>query len=192
MTPNTNPPTTLESIANASGAAVQRVSCPVQRGVAATPPVGAADVGIVAITQNMPVRSPRRFVRLFQPRFAVLVETGKKFQTVRPTPLRAQDMPRVGDLFDARSWIGAPYRSKQRKLFSAPVPITAVTPIELCFLRCRLLIWIRGAAPRHLTSAEIEQFARADGFQDSAEMAHWFSSTHGLPFCGILIDWLPF
>lgn len=184
----TNLPTTLDSTANASGAAVQRVPCPVQRGVVATPSVDAAPVGIVAVTRF----SPRRIVRTFQPRFAVLVETGKKFQTVRPVPKREQDMPRVGDLFDARAWLEKPYRSKQRKLLSSPVPIIAVTPIELCFLRCRLLIWIRGATPRHLTSVEIEQFARADGFADSAEMAHWFSSTHGLPFAGILIDWLPF
>lgn len=124
------------------------------------------------------------FVRMFMPQFAPLVESGAKLQTVRPTPKR---MPKPGDRISLRGWSGKPYRSKQRVLRESI--ITEVTPIELCFIRCRLLIWIRGEKPRHLNTAEIEAFARADGFHDAAEMAHWFQMNHGLPFAGVLIVW---
>lgn len=73
----------------------------------------------------MPVE-PRHFVRLFQPRFAALVESGAKCQTVRPVPKR---MPRPGDTLSLRCWVGAPYRSKQRVLREAVVE--RVLPISI-------------------------------------------------------------
>jgi uncharacterized protein YqfB (UPF0267 family) len=55
---------------------------------------------------------------MFQPRFARLVESGAKTQTIRvkskakhPRPL-----PKPGDFLSLREWEGKPYRSKQRKL----------------------------------------------------------------------------
>ena len=130
--------------------------------------------------------SPRRHVRLFQPRFAPLVEAGSKTSTIRPVPKRAI---RAGDVLDLRTWTGKPYRSKQRKLREAFC--TAVTPIELCFIRHRLLVWLRGAKPKHLSRSAIETLARRDGFSDAAEMADWFENAHGLPFEGVLIKWQP-
>lgn len=124
------------------------------------------------------------FVRMFKAQFAALVESGAKCQTVRPTPKR---MPKPGDRISLRCWTGRPYLSKQRVLREAV--ITEVTPIELCFLRCRLLIWIRGERSKYLKTPEIEAFAKSDGFQDAAEMAHWFQTEHGLPFSGVLIKW---
>lgn len=56
---------------------------------------------------------PRRFVRMFKPRFAPLVKDGRKLQTMRPVP---KVMPRPGDIIDCRMWAGKPYRSKHVKL----------------------------------------------------------------------------
>jgi hypothetical protein len=165
---------------------VQRASCPVQRGLDTTSPEVPAPVGIVAITQKAPVRPQRRFVRMFKPRFAALVQAGKKFQTVRPVPKRAQDMPRPGDLFDARVWLGRPRCSKTSKLLAEPAPI--------CFVRS-ITIHATGQLEidgRYLSTVEMEAFARADGFADLAEMLAWFQAEHDLPFTGIVIDWLPF
>lgn len=126
----------------------------------------------------------RRHVIIFQDRFAQLVASGEKPHTIRPKRKRPI---RVGDVLDLRQWTGKPYRSKQRKLRLATC--IAVTPIELCFIRHRLLVWLRGKTPRHLTTAEIEALARRDGFADGAEMADWFSNMHELLFAGMLIEW---
>ena len=165
---------------------VPRVSCPVQRGQGATAPEVPPPGGIVAVAQKAPVRQQRRFVRMFKPRFATLVQAGKKFQTVRPVPKRAQDMPRPGDLFDARVWLGRPRCSKTSKLLAEPAPI--------CFVRS-ITIHATGQLEidgRYLSTVEMEAFARADGFADLAEMLAWFRDMHDLPFTGIVIDWLPF
>lgn len=40
-----------------------------------------------------------------------------------------------------------------------------------------------------LDTEDMEEIARADGFDDAAHMVGWFADTHGLPFEGILIKW---
>lgn len=110
-------------------------------------------------------------VRLFQPRFAPLVESGAKRQTIRPTPNR---MPKVGDAISLREWCGKPYRSRQR-LLRASV-ITRVEPFDLDAMRLD-------------EPTKRDAFARADGFADWPDMLAWFVQTHGLPFRGILIAW---
>ena len=56
---------------------------------------------------------PRRFVKMFKPRFAELIRSGAKRQTIRPTP---KVLPEAGDIIDCRQWSGLPYRSKQIRL----------------------------------------------------------------------------
>lgn len=115
---------------------------------------------------------PRTFVRMFQPRFAPLVESGAKFQTIRNTP---KVLPRVGDRVSCREWTGKPYRSKQRVLREAE--ITLVGPVRIEF--------------QETASRANHDFARNDGFEDFWDMLAWFEKTHGLPFDGILIQWKP-
>jgi hypothetical protein len=120
------------------------------------------------------------FVRLFQHRFADMVERGEKLQTVRKTPKR---MPKPGDRISLRAWTEKPYRSKQRVLAEG-----TITEVSTVWLGWNALI----VSDRVLTQAEWDAFARADGFADSVEMHGWFLKTHGIPvdgWRGILIRW---
>lgn len=120
-------------------------------------------------------------VKMFKPRFAPLVESGAKRQTVRPIAKRARDLPAIGDEFSGREWVGAPYRSKQRVL-----AIGTIEDIQ----------WISITASGIALDGEplqgdaLDAFAVADGFASFAEMVAWFEANHGrLPFSGIAIFW---
>ena len=114
---------------------------------------------------------------MFQKRFAGLVESGKKRQTVRKTPKR---MPRKGDELSLREWTGQPYRSKQRELKAAQV--LEIEEIEIFGDSIQV-------GGRRLTAGQREEFAKADGFDDFADFVMWFRNTHGLPFEGIALFW---
>lgn len=124
------------------------------------------------------------FVRMFKPRFAALVESGVKRQTVRPVPKR---IPKPGDTLSLRAWTGQPYRSKQRVLREA-----VVEKVE------RVVIGAHGALPVCIIplSTDVlnywpnaETFAQRDGFTSWPEMRAWFEANHGLPFEGVVIYW---
>lgn len=119
----------------------------------------------------------KRLVRMFKPQFAELVESGKKLQTVRPTPKRR---PGLGDIISLRCWSGKPYRSKQRVLRESV--ITLVEDVEIYGDSIHL-------SGCRLSKYEREEFAHHDGFLDFAEMVEWFRQTHDLPFEGIVIHW---
>lgn len=127
----------------------------------------------------------RRHVIMFQPRFALLVESGVKLQTIRPLRKRC---PIFGDVIDAREWTGRPYRSKQRKLgdrlaLGTEGIVIHADGIEFSPGTLRYAFW-------HEQRADlVNTFARADGFKDWAAMRAWFSATHALPFEGVLIKW---
>lgn len=122
---------------------------------------------------------PRRHVILFQSRFADLVASGQKPHTIRPERKR---LIHVGDTLDLRVWSGLPYRSKQRKLRVAVC--TSVQPVILH--NCTM--WIAKAP---LLDADADRLAQRDGFANRGDMFLWFEKTHGLPFCGVLIEWAP-
>lgn len=126
---------------------------------------------------------PRRFVKMFKPRFAELIRSGAKRQTIRPMPKR---MPDVGDIIDCRQWSGLPYRSKQIRLGEYEVGEVGTVVIKdwsvsITFIDRRELMFIR--------SEKLLHFARSDGFKDWSDMHEWFTQNHGLPFHGILIKW---
>lgn len=126
---------------------------------------------------------PRRFVRMFKPRFAALVKSGAKLQTIRPTPKR---MPRPGDILDARQWSGKPYRSKQIKL--GEFIIANVAKVELRTYAV-MMEFKTFTAAHAANTPSADAFARADGFTHWGDMLAWFEREHGLPFDGILILW---
>lgn len=113
-------------------------------------------------------------VRMFKPKFARLVESGEKCQTVRPIPKR---MPKAGDKISLRMWTGKPYRSKQQVL--RETVISEVKYVDIT----ENIIAVESVA---VTS---DEFSRADGFRDFFEMREWFKNEHGLPFEGIVIKW---
>jgi hypothetical protein len=117
-------------------------------------------------------------VRMFKPQFAPLVESGAKKQTVRPTPKR---MPKIGEQFSGREWLGKPYRSKQRELVSGV--IVAVETIKIGLAGHTTLAGVE------LREKERDNFAVCDGFSFGSEMVLWFLHQHGLPFEGIVIYW---
>ncbi len=123
----------------------------------------------------MMMKTPQaKFVMLFKPQFAPLVECGLKCQTVRPVPKR---MPHPGDRISLREWTGKPYRSKQRVLREA-----TITSVGRCRVRASS-VTVEGVAQAP------EEFARADGFPSFYALADWFHHVHGLPFDGLLICW---
>ncbi|MDR2676100.1 MAG: hypothetical protein LBC18_14850 [Opitutaceae bacterium] len=118
---------------------------------------------------------------MFQPRFARPVEAWTKRQTIRA---RGARVIRPGDLLDLREWTGLPYRSKQRRLGLAEC--TSVDPVFIG--QYALPVSVSG---EELCAEGREHFARADGFENLAQMHDWFSRVHGLPFTGNLIKWQP-
>jgi len=115
---------------------------------------------------------------MFMERFAPLVESGVKRQTIRPVPKR---MPKAGERESWRQWRGKPYRSKTREL--AVVELTRVR---------RILIRKRGGFMLRGISFEspfyLEVLAKRDGFKDWRDFLEWFRKQHGLPFKGIVIE----
>ena len=123
-------------------------------------------------------------VIMFQPRFAPLVESGKKLTTIRGARKRAI---KAGDTLSLREWTGKPYRSKQRELRTAVV--TAVDKIEM--LEGGMFPWSFTVYQNgyELNCAARILFSSVDGFSGVNDMARWFKDTHGLPFTGVRISW---
>jgi hypothetical protein len=122
--------------------------------------------------------TPRQFVRLFQPRFALMVEDGTKRQTIRPFPRR---IPVAGDVISCRAWTARPYNSPQRILRVSP--ILYVVSVKIGIDRCECA---------GIPVPDLDSFAKNDGFQGWADMRSWFIQNHDMVrsyFHGILIRW---
>jgi len=110
----------------------------------------------------------------FQGRFAPLVESGEKTQTIRPLrkrPICAGDMLHLYTGMRTRAC---------RKLgeglcyMVSPITVTA----DCCYLYGFLVSNVRA-----------ERIAQRDGFGSWRELAAWFKAQYGLPFNGVLIRW---
>ena len=124
---------------------------------------------------------PKRFVRMFQPRFAPLVRSGQKCQTIRSWPAR---VPKVGDIIDCREWSGKPYRSKQISLIERP--LVGVKRVRIEHDRAWDVLNEGGVYWSRIS--ELDPFAKADGFRDWDDLIEWFTANHALPFEGILFE----
>lgn len=121
-------------------------------------------------------------VLTFQPRFAPLVKSGAKRQTIR---LPRKRPIRVGDRLSLREWTGRPYMSPQRILVD-DVPCTRISQIHIGVGEHRDEVMLGGQA---LDVILREKIAVSDGFDSWLAMRGWFSEQHGLPFTGVLIGW---
>ena len=120
-------------------------------------------------------------VIMFQPRFQAAVAAGTKNQTIRP---KARCKP--GDELSLRKWKDKPYRSLQLPLRDT-VRCSAVQAVRIF-----PDIWVGGGFHILLDEqpvADLDAFAKADGFKNEDDMRDWFESTHELPFEGELIKW---
>lgn len=119
----------------------------------------------------------------FQSRFAPLVESGEKRQTIRAYRKDGRD-PKVGD----RLFLYTGARTRQcRKLGEATC--SGIREVAISYG------WGLKLNRRSTSLAERRAFALADGFQSTdyyepfGAMCKWFENTHGLPFRGLLIEW---
>ena len=133
----------------------------------------------------------------FQARFAPLVESGEKRQTIRAYRKDDRDA-QAGDTL----YLYTGMRTKAcRKLGEARCK--GVTPVAINrsekpwratkYIVYSYEIWTgAGVAQQYrsrLSDRQVANFARADGFNNAKEMVAWFEKTHGLPFEGLLIRW---
>jgi hypothetical protein len=126
----------------------------------------------------------RRRVFMFKPRFAALVRSGRKHQTIRPVP-KPRAMPRVGDIADLREWSGKPYRSKQTKIDQGEI-------YEIMHITIRpdgSVWWHHHNNDWRLEDFMVGHIARLDGFRTIAEFLEFFRESYGLPFEGVLFRW---
>lgn len=131
-------------------------------------------------------------MKMFQPRFVPLVAGGVKRTTIRPKPQRPQDWPVVGDGFDARYWLGKPYRSKQKSIqrgVITSVQFVTITIDGITLCDAGTDPTMQPAEVRGHSLNDMNRFAKEDGFIDWFDMRTWFRNQHGLPFTGILIEW---
>ena len=121
----------------------------------------------------------------FQARFAPLVESGKKRQTIRALrkhPIRAGE----------QLYLFTGMRTKScRRLLTAVCTRAAKISITATSITIEWPSSVPHCVNRQWESrpSALESFAIADGFRDWSELISWFKATHGLPFQGHLIEW---
>ncbi len=117
-------------------------------------------------------------VLLFEPRFWQPIVSGEKVHSIRRTRKR----PVVpGHDLSLRGWEGKPYRSRQRVLCEE----TCIAVRE-CWIDKQGIV-IDGH--RFSEPADLDQFAKSDGFDNWREMRTYRGFRYSLPFSGCLIQW---
>lgn len=113
----------------------------------------------------------------FQPRFAALVESGKKTQTIRRASRKRHAQP------DEPVQLYTGQRTPQcRKLIDPDPTCVRVRPIAIYYPNRVLVENIP------LSEFELHQLAIADGFVDSAEFLSFFVQRDPV-FVGSIIEW---
>ncbi len=111
----------------------------------------------------------------FYPRFADLIVSGKKTQTVRA---RAFRLDAAVHLFTGLRTTSCRRLGKGR--------VTSVRDVLIDYRRYVPVIKIDGDT---LSSKSMEEFARKDGFADLDAFIHFFADHYDLPFRGFVIEW---
>lgn len=117
----------------------------------------------------------------FRKQFAAAIRAGAKRQTIRARGKRPA--PKVGEI--AHCYTGLRTQAVCRL---GAFPIERVTQISISASN-RIASVPKGNAWHYLSDPEIEQLARADGFQSATEFFGFFESEHGGTFSGYLIEW---
>lgn len=121
----------------------------------------------------------------FQSRFAALVESGEKRQTIRRTA--------KGATRGMTAYLYTGQRTAHcRKIGEGT--IYDVLPIEIGRHACgEPYASITGYDGNltHLVHEHLDALARDDGFTSGEDMAEWFAAQYSLPFTGYLHQWVP-
>lgn len=120
----------------------------------------------------------------FHARFAPLVESGQKRQTIRAYRKDGRD-PKVGDRLYLWTGLRQPGARKLGEAACLRVEEIVIDERGASIGRCD---GMRSGGVR-LRGVAADRFARADGFASWDGLVAWFRSTHGLPFRGLLIRW---
>lgn len=115
----------------------------------------------------------------FKQRFAALVESGVKSQTIRATNRNA----RRGQ----SAYLYTGMRTKSCRRLGVGT-LANVMPIEIGRHACGEPYAVL-YPPEFIVHGDLDNFARADGFETSEEMVSFFESEYGLPFKGFLHTW---
>lgn len=117
----------------------------------------------------------------FSKQFADEIRSGRKRQTIRAHRKDGR-RPKLGEQLH----LYASLRTKQvQKLLQAEC--VAVMPVEMDLNRCAIVV-----AGKALRGEALADFARLDGFANSAELFAWFKATHGgSTFSGWCCRWKP-
>lgn len=118
----------------------------------------------------------------FMARFAPLVESGEKRQTIRQTDKGAKP----GDT----AYLYTGQRTKQCRKLGEGL-ILSVLPIEIGKHACGepYATVTDGMKLMHIVHEDFYGLAIADGFANGEEMVAWFEARYGLPFLGYLHEW---
>jgi len=117
----------------------------------------------------------------FKQRFAPLVESGAKRQTIRAMRKDGRD-PAPGDVLQLYTGMRTRGCRKLREEVC-----TSAEPIGIG--RDGFVLLGDGDGFKKLAPDEIEALAAADGFESVEAFFDFFNTTHRLPFNGLLIKW---
>ncbi len=112
----------------------------------------------------------------FKAQFADAVERREKRQTIRAPRKDGRD-PKPGDVLHLYTGM----HTKACRRLGAGICLE-VTPVTITETDIRYDgAWLGPDA--------LYNFAKADGFTGTEELAKWFEKVHGLPFHGLMIRW---
>ena len=121
-------------------------------------------------------------VLMYQERFVTSIRSKRKRQTIRGFSKRPT-LP--GEELSHRRWTAKPYRGPQEIILASQCDY-----VELVQIGRRkngsLAVELSG---RLLGPVAVERFAKADGFEDAADMLSYYVSDRSLPFAGVVIRW---
>jgi len=110
----------------------------------------------------------------FRKRFAEMVESGIKQQTIR----RERKHPiKVGDLLYLYTGMRTKYCRKIGEAVCKSMESITIDREGIKLGKC------------YLTGQQQHDVAWADGFRHLYEFVDWFNKLYGLPFKGVLIEW---
>ena len=127
----------------------------------------------------------------FQARFAALVASGKKKQTIRATRKRPI---KAGDTL----YLFSGQRTKHSRRLAVGI-CTETFPVVIAYgqrigkdlvtSRMPQICGVGECGTYYLHDADQSDIARRDGFNGVDDLVDWFEETHGLPFLGQVIRW---